>query len=222
MGITILPYIDSAILEQNIQRANASRSDSQVPNFEDALSYAERTLTAMSIDSAINSRNNNFTDSAFVYQPSMTDITRIMDSSEVGGVTLSQLASKLGCPTELYAYFEEAAETYQVDISLLLAMAKAESNFSASSTSSCGAMGVMQLMPSTAAGLGVSNAYDPYENIMGGAKLISQLLQRYNQDVSLALAGYNAGTGNVKKYGGIPPFKETQNYIHKVLNYMNL
>jgi soluble lytic murein transglycosylase-like protein len=115
--------------------------------------------------------------------------------------------------------FEEAADTYGVDVNLLTAIAKQESNFTADATSSSGAMGIMQLMPATAQGLGVSDAYDPYQNIMGGAKYIGQLLSRYDGDVSLALAAYNAGSGNVAKYGGIPPFAETQNYVSKVLGY---
>ena len=122
-------------------------------------------------------------------------------------------------PENLEEYFKEASETYGVDINLLKAIARQESNFNPSATSSAGAMGVMQLMPSTAKGLGVTNAYDAQENIMGGAKLMAQNLKKYNGDVSLALAAYNAGSGNVDKYGGIPPFKETQNYVKKVLGY---
>lgn len=116
--------------------------------------------------------------------------------------------------------FQRASDTYQVSKDLLKAMAKAESNFHADATSHCGAMGIMQLMPGTAASLGVTDAYDPQQNIMGGAKYISRLLEKYNGNLSYAVAAYNAGSGNVDKYGGIPPFKETQNYVVKVLKYL--
>lgn len=119
----------------------------------------------------------------------------------------------------LEGIFQEAAQTYQVDVNLLKAIAKQESNFRPDATSKSGAQGIMQLMPATAQGLGVENAYDPYENIMGGAKLMRKLLDQYQGDITLALAAYNAGSGNVAKYGGVPPFEETQNYVVKVQEY---
>ena len=116
--------------------------------------------------------------------------------------------------------FQKASDTYHVSKDLLKAMAKAESNFRAYATSHCGAMGIMQLMPGTAASLGVTDAYNPEQNIMGGAQYISRLLEKYNGNLSYAVAAYNAGSGNVDKYGGIPPFNETQNYVVKVLRYL--
>lgn len=122
--------------------------------------------------------------------------------------------------TELDEIFTKAAETYDVPVELLKAMAKAESGFNPNAVSKCGAMGVMQLMPATAKALGVVDPYDPEQNIMGGANYISQKLKAYDGDITLALAAYNAGSGNVAKYGGVPPFKETQNYINKIFGYM--
>ena len=119
------------------------------------------------------------------------------------------------------AIFEEASKETGVDIRLLKAVGKAESNFRASATSRCGAMGVMQLMPGTAKSLGVTDAYDARQNIMGGAKYLKENLDRFGGNVNLALAAYNAGPNSVQKYGGIPPYKETQNYVKTVNSYMS-
>lgn len=132
----------------------------------------------------------------------------------------SKLGSSLKTSASLEKIFVAAAEKYGVDVELLKAMAKAESNFNPNATSKSGAMGIMQLMPATAKGLGVTDAYDPQQNIMGGAKYIASLLEKYDGNVSYALAAYNAGSGNVAKYGGIPPFEETQNYVAKILGYL--
>ena len=139
-------------------------------------------------------------------------------SSEWGDMT-----TNLSSPYD--AYFQEAAQSYGVPVALLKAMGKTESNFNQSAVSSAGAIGVMQLMPGTAASLGV-DPYDARQNIMGGAKYIAGNLEQfkgYSNGLELAIAAYNAGPGAVIKYGyQIPPYKETQNYVKKVLGYLTI
>lgn len=129
-------------------------------------------------------------------------------------------------PTQSRAEIENLIEKYaqknNLDKDFVKAVIKQESGFNAKATSHCGAMGLMQLMPQTAMSLGVENAYDVEQNIMGGTKYLSNLLNQYNGDKTLALAAYNAGPGAVKRYGGIPPYQETQNYVKRVIaNYNN-
>lgn len=161
----------------------------------------------MNVNSVVN------TDGTF--QPVETD-----NNTSTSNTYFSSYMNQQNYGSYLEQIFQKASDTYHVSKDLLKAMAKAESNFRADATSHCGAMGIMQLMPGTAASLGVSDAYDPEQNIMGGAQYISRLLEKYNGNVSYALAAYNAGSGNVDKYGGIPPFKETQGYVAKIMNYL--
>ncbi len=224
MSVTILPYINetatAAIESQNkaaLQPQQQVTAENMVETFQDVLSNIQRTSQAMAVDALLLAQSTGAV--------SVETVQKLLGFCPLTGETVNRTTDASGtqtaaqnpsvsCPDSLESYFKEASEKYNVDINLLKAIAKAESNFNAKAVSSAGAMGVMQLMPATAKSLGVSNAYNAYENIMGGANL-----KKYNGDISLALAAYNAGGGNVDKYGGIPPFKETQNYVKKVLNY---
>jgi len=126
-----------------------------------------------------------------------------------------------GAAQQYEGIIRQASETYNVPVKLITSVIKHESNFNNSVVSHAGASGLMQLMPSTAKWLGVKNVFDPTDNIMGGTKYLRQMLDQHGENIELALAAYNAGPGNVKKYDGIPPFQETQNYVKKVLTTYN-
>ena len=111
----------------------------------------------------------------------------------------------------------ETAKKYGVDSDLVLALANAESGYRPDAVSSAGAVGVMQLMPGTALSLGVSDSFDPKENIDGGVRYLKQMLAMFGGDTAKALAAYNAGPEAVRRYGGIPPYQETQAYVRNIL-----
>ena len=119
---------------------------------------------------------------------------------------------------EIQKLIREGARRYGLDPELIKAVIRVESNYDPSAVSVAGAMGLMQLMPETALGLGVENAFNPSENILGGTKLLSRLLDRFNGDLTLTLAAYHAGAKRVEEHGGVPPIPQTRRYIRKVLS----
>jgi soluble lytic murein transglycosylase-like protein len=122
-------------------------------------------------------------------------------------------------PEEFNSIINSLSAEYRVDKALVKAVIHAESGYNPNAVSPKGATGLMQLMPKTAQDLKVCNTFDPKDNIRGGVRYLRFLLDTFKGDVSLALAAYNAGLSRVSKYGGIPPFDETRNYVAKVLSY---
>ncbi|HEY5975619.1 MAG TPA: lytic transglycosylase domain-containing protein [Geobacteraceae bacterium] len=124
-------------------------------------------------------------------------------------------------PEEFESIINSCALQYGVDKSLVKAVIHAESGYNPNAVSRKGATGLMQLMPKTAQGLNVADSFNPADNIRGGVRYLKFLLDTFKGDVSLALAAYNAGLNKVAKFGGVPPYTETRNYVDRVLAYQN-
>jgi soluble lytic murein transglycosylase-like protein len=144
-------------------------------------------------------------------------------SDDVAGTDAISALSDYAKPSkpQLLSMISKIAHKHGIDEKLVKAVIKQESGFNPKATSRCGAAGLMQLMPGTARGFGVTDLYNPVQNVDAGCKYLKNLLKKYNGNVILALAAYNAGSGAVSKYNGVPPYKETQNYVRSILaNYL--
>lgn len=163
----------------------------------------ERQFAALSMQTNLPMPENAKTDG---------DFQKILDK-KIEAVKSNEPAPK----EEIDRLIEEYSAKNNLDKDFVKSVVRHESGFNVNATSKCGAMGLMQLMPATAESLGVTNAYDAEQNIAGGTKYLKGLMDRFDNNKELALAAYNAGPNAVKKYSGIPPYKETQNYVKNIM-----
>ena len=145
--------------------------------------------------------------------PSTQVQAKIYSNTAIGNTLKSEYTTK----NKVQELISRVSKKHGVDEKLVNALVKQESGFNPNAKSKVGALGLMQLMPSTAKSLGVTNALDPEQNVEGGVKYLKSMLDKYNGNIILALAAYNAGPNAVDKYDGVPPYKETQNYVKSIL-----
>ncbi|VEF48688.1 murein lytic transglycosylase [Bacillus freudenreichii] len=204
-----------ALLEwQSLQNFNGQPSNSSTP----ASSFAgllQEYIQSQTSAGSLGQTPNDLNKLGQVFQSTGYYIQGLAESGKSANL-YNEPAVNQKHGSAIESIIQRAADTYNLPSKLIKAVIRHESNFNARAISRAGAAGLMQLMPSTARGLGVTDIMDPEQNVMGGAKYLRSMLDKYKGNVKLALAAYNAGPGNVDKFGGIPPFKETQNYVRKV------
>lgn len=203
----------SAYGQLGMDTKKAAKGKTSITPFSDILKYEEKQI----------SKETKAAETSFDRKSSAGTVSagsRATGNISVTNGTTGTVNANGSLTTTLDDIFRRASEKYGVSYDFLVAVAKAESDFNPNCVSSAGAKGIMQIMPEEAKELGISDVFDAEQNIMGAAKLLAAHLEKFDGDTTLAAAAYNAGSGRVKQYGGVPPFKETQNYVKKIASYL--
>lgn len=212
---TIQGYINEGGKEAAIKRAKQLQS--HVLSLEKQIN-PEKTAEKTTFADMLKASRGGISAFRLQNDKKTTPAASVSKTSATNSISLGENPSRV----QLLNMISKISKKYGVDEKLVQAVIKQESGFNPKAVSHCGAQGLMQLMPATAKGLGVKDALNPVQNVDGGVRHLKGLLARYNGNLILALAAYNAGGGNVDKYGGVPPFKETQNYVRSILaNYLS-
>lgn len=204
--------LNTQVEAQNPLDAIYPNKNSNVQSFENVLqASAKSNFGTLLLDPKLKQVNANI-----VSQSPQVNLTNALTEA-----TALQANSQNASKSQILNVVSQVAKKYDVDEKLVQALIKQESGFNPKAKSKSGAIGLMQLMPATAKSMGVKDPYNTVQNVEGGVKYLKSMLNKYNGNVILALAAYNAGPGAVDKYSGVPPYKETQNYVKNILaNYL--
>ena len=204
-------YINSIYPEEKLDEAK------NLSAFDKILDDSDKEFQANSIFKIDVPPNLRYDDTSEIKKAEKISPLPFGSLSKVQSISKTSKTANSNSKEAILGYIKEASKKHGVEEKLIQALIKQESGFNPNAVSKAGAKGLMQLMPATAKSLGVENAFNPKENIDGGVKYLKQMLDKYHGNKILALAAYNAGPSAVDKYNGIPPYKETQNYVKSVL-----